>query len=578
MRANSIAILLISAAGAAGIVYFSLRGSEPDSAMRTDPASAATVGSRSGPAAAPTALNPADALAAALADPDPMQVALRIVALARTLAASDPELALAQSHLIDDADLRRFYVSAVLETVAEAGPGAFAAFLGGADLSGVSAVSGALYELTRDQPEFILSLLDRFPAATRNSLATFAVRRIAESDPLTALRVIDVIPPGMNQSGLLISSAATLAETSPDIALDWLESQSPPSPDALQGVLRGLAAVDFNRALEVFASLMTDAEAVADASAMPLVPVAVSALLSADGADAVRVLERIAASNLSESQRANAFASAASQWARNDPEAAIDWAVQNAERMEANAWGNIARNLASSDPDYAIGALDALTADQRGAWISGIVSGLARTDFDAALDFVDGQRGQAGFDAGLNAVLNAWSQIDPAAAARRLVAEGEALATPAVSATIAGAWAESDQDAAARWALELRDPRLRAEAVGAVATRWTVRDADGARDWLLGIESGPARDRGLAHFLTAHAATGVIDTGLLGAFSSDTTRQQGLVNALLQIGLREPDEARRLMNTYITDPELQRMTDSLIERSTGSRNAPRILF
>jgi hypothetical protein len=257
----------------------------------------------------------------------------------------------------------------------------------------------------------------------------------------------------------------------------------------------------------------------------------------------------------------------------------MDWLLAQAGALTPESSSNLVRLLASSAPAAATVVLERVPIAERSEWIAGIAAGMAREDIEAATSFVDRYRGQAGYAEGQYELVRAWASVDPALAAGLVSQQAPASAPRQLAPQIAASWATLDPGAAGSWASQLAEAPLREAAIGAVAETWSQLDPDAAGRWVLGLEAGPARDAGLASVLLTAAGHGAVDLSLLDAFDSDAARQQGMVNAVLQLGASHPDEARRLMQSYIREPQLRRIAASQLTRMAASgAAAPYIAF
>jgi hypothetical protein len=213
-----------------------------------------------------------------------------------------------------------------------------------------------------------------------------------------------------------------------------------------------------------------------------------------------------------------------------------------------------------------------LPPERRDQRDSGIANALVSTDLDESPSFADSMRGQLEYVTALSAVLRAQARDDAVFAARRMLEVGESLIQDGTAATIASHWASDDPVAAATWAYGLQRETHRASAIGAVASTWAGTDYTQAQSWVFGLEAGPVRDAGLASLLKASAANGSVATGLLAYFSTDRAIQGGMANAVLQLrATGDPEEARRLLERYVTEPRLRQMTERLFESANGQQ-------
>jgi hypothetical protein len=71
-----------------------------------------------------------------------------------------------------------------------------------------------------------------------------------------------------------------------------------------------------------------------------------------------------------------------------------------------------------------------------------------------------------------------------------------------------------------------------------------------------------------------------LDSALLNAFSSDPARGVGIMRNLYQIAQRDPAEARRLVDTYIHEPEVRRNAEQMLASSARRQSfgQPNVVF
>src|SRR5690606_1294232 len=99
---------------------------------------------------------------------------------------------------------------------------------------------------------------------------------------------------------------------------------------------------------------------------------------------------------------------------------------------------------------------------------------------------------------------------------------------------------------------------------------WTFTDPANARNWVLALPADDVRDAAIGVFLGTNAASGSLDERLLAAFSSESAREAGVAPAIVDIAKTHPSEARRLLDTHITNPALHRETELEIARKAGA--------
>jgi len=214
-----------------------------------------------------------------------------------------------------------------------------------------------------------------------------------------------------------------------------------------------------------------------------------------------------------------------------------------------------------------------LPPSQRAAWVEGVVALMAQTDIGRAQGFLEQLRGQPGYEAAYGVVTQAMVRADPAAAARMLENAPSADAIRTASFVLAREWANRDPTAAGRWALGLEDAEIQRGAINAVVSMWAQRDAAAAERWIFGIANGSQRDAAADGYIDAAAQAGRFEPRLLEAYSSTEKRQQGASRAIVTIGGSDPAQARRLLDTYVTDPAARARIEEQLARGVGSGNA-----
>ena len=94
-------------------------------------------------------------------------------------------------------------------------------------------------------------------------------------------------------------------------------------------------------------------------------------------------------------------------------DAALNWTLEHADELESNAFRNLGRRLADMDLDRAMSMLDQLGPLQREGWMDGVVSQMAQTDLDRAVQFVDSYRGQPGYETAAGRLVQEMVEMFP---------------------------------------------------------------------------------------------------------------------------------------------------------------------
>jgi hypothetical protein len=228
----------------------------------------------------------------------------------------------------------------------------------------------------------------------------------------------------------------------------------------------------------------------------------------------------------------------ADNWMRMDPAAAFDWALQKTTLQEGTH--EFIGALARYDPVMAAGYTDRVPAAMREAWIANVAQSYVRLDPQSAIAWLQRYQGEPGHATGVAASVHRVAEYDPALAA-------DLLATTDDSS---------------------RNAQMAAEAV---ATAWARQSQPAARLWVTGLAEGPVRDSALRGFMNQAHPESIPESSLLALFSSEEAKQQALAQRIYAIAQRDRAEAQRLLDRYISQPELRTQISGWLDRPPGER-------
>jgi hypothetical protein len=505
-----------------------------------------------------------DALAAAVRLDDEIVRGLALQRVAIAWARKDVQEALAAAEAIGAEELRRPFRSAVIAEWMRLDPDATLEYLATLPPDGQNDLmrSNGFGEIRRADPRRTLAMVERFPASMRESLTAFAIQSYVAADPLAAIAYVQALPPGQQRQQLLSMVAMGYARKDPDAALNWARSVVPPQPGLLAQVLGGIALKNPNRAIDEALALPLQQDRMT-----ALRSIAMSAASPARGANTLVVADRVLAIE-DRPLRDVTLQVFVGMWGSQAPADALTWMLTKGDRVPMNAYGNIAERFGQSDPIRAASYTARIPDAARPAWIQGVASGYARQDPRAALTWIEQFRGEPAFDVGVSAVVQGLAQADPVGAAELLASVPKAVNDDGrATYAVAAAWAQKDPPAAAEWALDLAAGPIRDAALRQVTDFWANQDLQAARGWALRLPTGGARDAALGQILAATGAYEAPDAALLSAFSDARARERGVAAAMWNIAARDPNEARALIDRYVTDPAVRRQAENAIQQS-----------
>lgn len=472
--------------------------------------------------------------------------------------------ALAAAEAIGDEGLRRSFRAAVMAEWMRLDPDAALDYVAALPPEGQEEFmrTNGLREVGRADPRRTLAMVDRFSASMRDSLAAFAIQSLAAAEPAAAIAYVQALPPGQQRQQLLGTVAMVYARKDPDAALAWARSVVPPQPGLIAQVLGGIGVKNPNRAVDEALALPQQQDRMT-----ALRSIAMSSASQAGSASTLVVADRLLAIE-DRSLRDVTLQMLLGTWSSRAPADALTWMLAKGDRVPANAYNNVAERLGQTDPVRAASFTARIPDAARPGWIQTIAAGYARQDPRAALSWVEQFRGEPVFDLGVSAVAQGLAQTDPRAAAELLASVPKAANDDGRAASVvAGTWAQKDPLAAAEWAFDLAAGPSRDGALRQVTSLWANQDLQAARSWALRLPTGGARDASLAQILAATGAYEAPDAALLGAFSDAGARERGVAAAMYNIAARDPNEARELIDRYVTDPALRKQAENAIQQS-----------
>ena len=195
----------------------------------------------------------------------------------------------------------------------------------------------------------------------------------------------------------------------------------------------------------------------------------------------------------------------ATEWARQNPEAAFTWAGTLPENLQAAAYSTIISQMAGRDPQQATTLAMTLEAGAtRSQFFGDIASSWARTSPSGALAWSASLEGSERTET-LREAIGVWSGTEPAAAARYLdQISGQESIDPYLR-QVASQWAAQQPAEAAQWVIGQEDGQGRTEAMSYVMWNWGRQDAQATGEWIGTQPAGESRDGAILGFSKAVA-------------------------------------------------------------------------
>lgn len=400
----------------------------------------------------------------------------------------------------------------------------------------------AIRQLAEMDPRRALELADGLEGAMREIALTTAIRVWGSEDPYGAIGLVDRLVPGHDRDVLLQAIGEELGREDPDVALAWFNSLDNSPPGLYGSLLKGVAQSRPQRALEL--ALLDSNDPFARAYLMSVT----STVLQSGDVSFADLAERVLATDTRQSRETGVQTLVNAASSVNDPDEILSWLVSHTESLSRHTLYQAATVLARQSPSATAQYSQLLPAEYREGWIRAVATGYGENDPARASVWLEQFRGDAIYDAGMTAIVQASAIRDPAAATALL--------------------------------LRFTDADARDRVATALAQQWAGREPDAAHDWASTLPAGALRDAALAG--TMVSSNELPNAATLALFQSDQARQQALFDfAVRRAGndhdfAQGLDEARGIIDRHIEDPGLRRRAEQIFESIESSSRLPPI--
>jgi RNA polymerase sigma factor (sigma-70 family) len=331
-----------------------------------------------------------------------------------------------------------------------------------------------------------LAAAEKLPSGElKNQTLSAVIASWAVTDPTAAAGYIGAMPPSPLRKALISQVAQAWGDAKPEQAAEWVStlSNSRERWQAASYMVQGFAAADPKTAAQFVQTHFSE-------SPDYLRPwtIVSEQFAKKDLKGAVEWMKQIP----SESLRAVAFNSLATEWAHSDPAAAAAFA----------------RTLPNEDPNSAglseaerILASDRKLANER--VLQSIITEWSHQDPKAALKSVE-QFPDSNQGTHLNTALRTWAKSNPQEAARYVAADmASGDLQMSAAAAVASVWATSDPLTAAEWVIRFPDGSVKERAMSGLVSSWAASDVSKAENWLSSQTANQIPAETIASFVAA---------------------------------------------------------------------------
>lgn len=254
--------------------------------------------------------------------------------------------------------------------------------------------------------------------------------------------------------------------------------------------------------------------------------------------DPMGALARVAAMPAGQ-QRQQLLMQSVMQLASRDAAAAMEWLGSQTAELDSNLYQSLGTMLGQQSPELAAQYVASVPESARSAWISAAARGMANSDVDAALNWLNSYRATPWYDDALSGVVQQLAGFDPARAAQ--------LLNEIDTRTMQGQFA-----------------------VTSVAASWARTDPDRAFTWATGLPAGDARDRALVSLAPAFGEAMLTDA-TLDLFASERMRDSAVGGVITALAMSDPARAQDLIATHISEPTIAQELANFVESGGEGR-------
>ena len=245
----------------------------------------------------------------------------------------------------------------------------------------------------------------------------------------------------------------------------------------------------------------------------------------------------------------------ASEWARQDPDAAFAWAQGLEGRQASEAVANVIKEIASDDPVAALAMANGLDDDGKSAAYDSIALEWGRenwSEMEAWANTLPAEQRDAALAQGVEGL----SQRDGEAAAAKLLTISEGQARDQVFDDVIENWAQNDPVAAMDFLLANGSEAAQENAIGEAMGPLTRTNPGEALEVIRSLDDNSVRDRAVSSYVFSAQDTDPQETITLAATIGDEDRRERSVGMAAGRWLLEDEAAanRFFESTDLIEP------------------------
>ncbi|MFC7338815.1 hypothetical protein ACFQY0_16585 [Haloferula chungangensis] len=260
----------------------------------------------------------------------------------------------------------------------------------------------------------------------------------------------------------------------------------------------------------------------------------------------------------------------AREWAKLDPQAALDWAQGLDGRDKSSALVSVLGEMAAKDPAEAASVASGLEGDDRNRAYSEIAEKWAQSDYASAEAWISTLTGEDKQDA-LASAIGVLAKSDPVGASAKISSMAEGGEKERAIRDVGSSWAREDPAAAAAW---VASQESGSDGMRNVMATWAGQDATAALSFIESQPQGEIRDSATQAYLWTDRSMAPSQSITLAETITDDRDRSRAVGMTASRWMREDEAAAKAyvqQSTAISDEVKERILSGDAGRGGGDR-------
>ncbi|HEX5790541.1 MAG TPA: hypothetical protein VFY13_05275, partial [Luteolibacter sp.] len=233
----------------------------------------------------------------------------------------------------------------------------------------------------------------------------------------------------------------------------------------------------------------------------------------------------------------------AGEWAKQDPQAALAWA-NGLEREKSGAISSVIGQVAKDDPAKAAQMLAGLSPEDSGSSYRRVAEAYGAKNFAEAQAWVQSLPADQQADA-MASAISGLAKTNPQAAATQVAAMQAGEAKDTAVGNVVSSMARQDPQRAAEFLAQNASPDAQSESMRDIMPNWVNKDATAAYNYANSLPTGPVRDSALRSYLWSNNTAEPSTLVTVAETISDEGDRNRTVGWMVGRWMREDEAAAR---------------------------------